>query len=104
MDQFCLKYGQIAYILSFDIEEQLVNASIQLWDPSYRCFFFNKEYLVPTIEEYSTLLGIHLMAPDKIYVKRKKMKFHKILRDLIGVGKDEVNCHVKNKSDHTSIA
>ncbi|MBA0709156.1 hypothetical protein Golax_024214 [Gossypium laxum] len=29
---------------------------VRFWGPTYRCFMFNKVDMVPTIEEYSTLL------------------------------------------------
>ena len=54
--RFIGKYGQIASLIRVKVEEPLIRAAFQLWDPSHRCFTFNKEDLTPTIEEYSTLL------------------------------------------------
>ena len=54
--RFIEKYGQIASLILVKVEESLIRPALQLWDPSHRCFTFNKEDLAPTIEEYSTLL------------------------------------------------
>ena len=38
---FMEKYGDIALLLSIEVDEQLLKAIILFWDPSYRCFTFN---------------------------------------------------------------
>ena len=55
---FTAKYGDIALLLPVKIDEQLFKAIILFWDSSYRCFTFNREDLIPTVEEYATLLRI----------------------------------------------
>ena len=42
---FTVKYGDIALLLSIEIDEQLLKAIILFCDPSYRCFTFNHENL-----------------------------------------------------------
>ena len=48
---FTVKYGDIALLLLVEVDEQLLKAIILFWDPSYRCFTFNWEDLIPTMEE-----------------------------------------------------
>ena len=40
---FTAKYGDIALLLLVEVDEQLLEAIILFWDPSYRCFTFNRE-------------------------------------------------------------
>ncbi|XVE98632.1 hypothetical protein REPUB_Repub03eG0123300 [Reevesia pubescens] len=54
--KFNAKYGDIALLLSVKVDEQLIRAMLWFWDPSYKCFTFNKNDMVPTLEEYSALL------------------------------------------------
>ena len=58
--KFRKTYGDIASLISVPIEELVRRAVLRFWDPSYRCFTFGKEELVPTVEEYSILMGIDL--------------------------------------------
>ena len=64
---FTAKYGDIALLLSVEIDEQLLKAIILFWDPSYRCFTFNWEDLIPTVEEYAALLRISPSNPNKVF-------------------------------------
>ena len=58
--KFCDQYGQIASLMAVKVDESLIRAAIQFWDPSYRCFTFNGEDMMPTIEEYSMLIRLNL--------------------------------------------
>ena len=56
------------------------------WDPSYRCFNFNREDLIPTVEEYVVLLRISPPNPDKVFRKKsKKVPFRKKLAQMMGM-------------------
>ena len=70
MKKFRETYGDIASLISIPIEEPVLRAALRFWDPSYRCFTFGKEDLIPTIEEYSVLMGIDLQYPNKVYNKK----------------------------------
>ena len=63
---FTTKYGDIALLLTIEVDEQLLKAAILFWDPSYRCFTFNHENLTPTVEEYAVLLRISPPNPNKV--------------------------------------
>ena len=69
---FTVKYGDIALLPSIEIDEQLLKAIILFWDPSYRCFTFNHENLIPTVEEYAALLRISLQNPNKVFLEEVK--------------------------------
>ena len=69
---FSVKYGDIALLLSIEIDEQLLKAIILFWDPSYRCFTFNHENLTPTVEEYAALLRISPSNPNKVFLEEIK--------------------------------
>ena len=58
--RFYDQYGQIASLITMEVEDPLIRAAIQFWDPSYRCFTFNGDDLVPTAEEYSMLIKLNL--------------------------------------------
>ena len=60
-------YDDIASLISVPIKEPLLRTTMRFWDLSYRCFTFGKNDLVPTIEEYSVLIGLELQHPNKVY-------------------------------------
>ena len=66
-DAFTAKYGDIALLLSIEIDEQLFKAIILFWDSSYRCFTFDHKDLTPTVEEYAALLRISPPNPNKVF-------------------------------------
>ena len=67
------------------IEEPLLQATMRFWDPSHRCFTFGKEDLVPTIEEYSVLIGVDLQHPDKVYNKKLRVGYRKVIAKILKV-------------------
>ena len=67
-------------MLPIEVDEQLLKAIILFWDPSYQCFTFNREDLIPTVEEYAALLRISPPNPNKVFWKKsKKVSFRKKL-------------------------
>ncbi|KAH1064438.1 hypothetical protein J1N35_029425, partial [Gossypium stocksii] len=48
---FTEKYGDIAHLITVNVDEQLIQAMVRFWDLAYQCFTFNKEDMTPTIEE-----------------------------------------------------
>ncbi|KAI5431681.1 hypothetical protein KIW84_035734 [Lathyrus oleraceus] len=55
---FKQRHGKLLSILSTDVVEGLLSVLMEFYDPLYRCFTFPDFQLVPTLEEYSHLLGI----------------------------------------------
>ena len=64
---FTTKYGDISLLLPIEVDEQLLKVIILFWDSSYRCFTFNREDLIPTVEEYVALLRISPSNSDKVF-------------------------------------
>ena len=83
---FTAKHGDMALLLSIEVDEQLLKAIILFWDPSYRCFTFNREDLIPTVEEYDVLLRISPPNPNKVFWKKsKKVPFRKKLAQMTNI-------------------
>ena len=78
-------YGQIASLINVEVDESLIRAAIQFWDPSYRCFTFNGEDLMPTVEEYSMLIKLNLQCPDKMYYRRTRLRIRKKLAKIMRI-------------------
>ena len=63
--------------MSVPIEEPLLRTAMRFWDPSYMCFTFGKNDLVPTIEEYFVLIGLKLQHLDKVYNQKSRAGWRK---------------------------
>ncbi|MFQ6643943.1 hypothetical protein Gotur_017809 [Gossypium turneri] len=74
---FYSNYGDLTYLLDIKVDEQLFRALAQYWNPAYSCFTFGKVDLVPTVEEYTTLLHCLRLQVDKAYSRAA------YVRDLI---------------------
>ena len=78
-------YGQIASLITVEVDELLIRVTIQFWDLSYRCFTFNGDDLVPTAEEYSMLIRLNLQCLNKVYYRRSRLRVHKKLAKIIRI-------------------
>ncbi|KAL4319519.1 hypothetical protein GQ457_18G010460 [Hibiscus cannabinus] len=66
---FFTTYGDIAHLLYVQVDETMLQALIQFWNPGYRCFTLNGKDLMPTVEEYSELLRIPNVNEGRVYTK-----------------------------------
>ena len=83
---FLARYEDIAILLPIQVDKQLIKAIMPFWDPSYRCFAFNQEDMIPTVEEYKTLLRIETSNPNKVFWKKtKEVGFVKKMFQIIGI-------------------
>ena len=96
-------YGDITSLISVSIEELVLRAALRFWDPFYRCFTFGKKDLVPTIEEYSVLIGIDLQHPDKIYNKKPRAGCRKVLAKILKVKPQMIDTHLVQKENHKGL-
>ncbi|MBA0880410.1 hypothetical protein Goshw_011327 [Gossypium schwendimanii] len=97
---FTEKYGDIAYLIAVNVNEQLIQAMVRFWDPAYQCFTFNQENMILTIEEYAALLRIDNVQLNKIYVKElKPMIFKKKLMKLRGMIDIWAKKQIKKKNE-----
>ncbi|KAG8502352.1 hypothetical protein CXB51_000328 [Gossypium anomalum] len=101
---FAERYGDIAHLITINIDERLIQAMIRFWDPAYQCFTFNKEDMTPTIEEYAALLRVDNVQPYKIYVKEPKpMTFKKKLVRLTDMTDAWAEKQIKKKNETICI-
>ena len=73
---------------------------MRFWDPFYRCFTFGKKDLVPTIEEYSVLIGTNLQHLDKVYNKKPKAGCQKVLAKILKVKPQTIDAYWVQKENH----
>ncbi|MBA0778225.1 hypothetical protein Gotri_006117 [Gossypium trilobum] len=78
-------------------DDALLKAMVHFWDPTYRCFMFKEVDMVPTIEEYSTLLHYDFKDPLRIYWKQN-VDFRGPLANLMGLPIDVVKARLKDKN------
>ncbi|KAE8736046.1 ubiquitin-like-specific protease ESD4-like [Hibiscus syriacus] len=103
--QFYQTYGDIPYLLYVEVDDDLLRALIQLWNPGYNYFTLNKEDLVPTIEEYTTFLHIEGALENPIYSRSiKTQSFLVKLAKIAGVREEWVVSRTKQKGESEGIA
>ncbi|XP_057953336.1 uncharacterized protein LOC131147782 [Malania oleifera] len=79
-------YGHISFLLHITVNPQMVKALVDFWNPPYTCFTIDGIDMVPTIEEYTSLL--HLMtqrSPYRTYVPNSRISLARELYNLAGV-------------------
>ena len=96
-------YGDIASLISVPVEEPLLRAAMRFWDPSYRCFTFGKNDLVPTIEEYSVLIGLELQHPDKVYNQKSRAGGRKVLAQILKVPHQTIDIYMVQKGNRQGL-
>ncbi|KAE8681771.1 cytosolic Fe-S cluster assembly factor narfl-like [Hibiscus syriacus] len=95
--KFSQRYGDIVFLLHVKTDEPLIRALVQLWNSGYNCFTFNQEDMVPTIEEYTTLMHCESIRMERAYIKHiKSQSFKNLLAKVIEVGEkwvtDQARC------------
>ncbi|MBA0668326.1 hypothetical protein Goklo_001252 [Gossypium klotzschianum] len=64
---FYSNYGDLPYLFDIKVDKYLFRALAQYWNPTYSCFTFGKVDLIPTVEEYMTLLHCPKIQIYKAY-------------------------------------
>ncbi|MBA0786384.1 hypothetical protein Gotri_025766, partial [Gossypium trilobum] len=101
---FYSNYGDLPYFLDVKVDKHLFQALAQYWNPAYSCFTFGKIDLVPTIEEYTTLLRCPRIQVDKAYVRVAYVPtFLKKLMNITGMSEQWVAARIKQKGDNKCI-
>ena len=68
------------------MDKYLFRAMVQFWNPAYSCFTYGEVDLVPTLEEYTTLLRCPRIQRNKAYVRAANLPtFVKKLMMITGV-------------------
>ncbi|MBA0816746.1 hypothetical protein Gohar_001373 [Gossypium harknessii] len=92
------------YLLDAKVDKHLFRALAQYWNPAYSCFTFVKVDLVPTVEEYTTLLRCPRIQADKAYSRVVNVStFLKKLISITGMSKQWVAARIKQKGDSKCI-
>ncbi|KAI5436163.1 hypothetical protein KIW84_022572 [Lathyrus oleraceus] len=93
---FKQRHGKLLSVLSTDLVEGLLSILVQLYDTLYRCFTFPDYQLVPTLEEYTHLLGIPVS--DKVpFSGLEEIPRSHIIVEALHLKKSEVNAHLVKK-------
>ncbi|MFQ6660598.1 hypothetical protein Gotur_029056, partial [Gossypium turneri] len=66
---FYCNYGDLPYLLDINVDEHLFRALAQFWNSAYSCFTFGEVDMVPTVEEYTTLLPCPRIQVDKFILE-----------------------------------
>ncbi|KAG8490387.1 hypothetical protein CXB51_013707 [Gossypium anomalum] len=92
---FYRSYGDIPYLLDVKVDKRLFRGMAQFWNSAYNCFTFGEVDLVPTLEEYSTLLKSPKAQARKIYSKvTNGQTFAKRLVNISGMNESWASRHV----------
>ncbi|KAI5412400.1 hypothetical protein KIW84_057174 [Lathyrus oleraceus] len=59
--QFTRKHGSLLSLVTTGFKEDMMRVLFQFFDPKHHCFTFPDYQLVPTLEEFSRLLGIPIL-------------------------------------------
>ena len=59
--RFTERHGHILSLVTSGFEEEMMSVLFQFFDPKHHCFTFPDYQLVPTMEEFSKLLGIPIL-------------------------------------------
>ncbi|MBA0878741.1 hypothetical protein Goshw_016023 [Gossypium schwendimanii] len=101
---FYSNYGDLPYLLDVKVDTRLFQALMQYWNPAYSCFTFGKVDLVPTIEEYTTLLQCLRIQVDKAYTRAAYvLAFLKKLMNITRMSEQWVSARIKQKGDSKCI-
>ncbi|XP_052888087.1 uncharacterized protein LOC128296675 [Gossypium arboreum] len=97
---FYCNYGDLPYLLIIKIDEHLFRALAQYWNPAYSCFTFGRVDLVPTVEEYTTLLNCSKVQVDKAYSRAAYVPaFSKKLMNITRMSEQWVTVRIKQKGE-----
>ncbi|KAK5844998.1 hypothetical protein PVK06_001149 [Gossypium arboreum] len=98
-------YGDISYLLDIRVDKHLFRALVQFWNSAYKCFTFGEVDLVPTMEEYTTLLRCPKIQVRKTYVwVFSNQAFVKKLMGISGMSEPWVTARIQQKRDSKCIA
>ena len=82
--------------MKLGMKEDILSTLVQFYDPTYRCFTFPDYQLMPTLEEYSYLLGLPITDRVPFTGLEGDPKSLEIAA-LIHLGKSEVEAHMTTK-------
>ncbi|KAL1133760.1 hypothetical protein V6Z11_A12G060600 [Gossypium hirsutum] len=101
---FFQTYGDLSYLLDIKVDKHLFRAMVQFWNPAYSCFTFGEVDVVPTLEEYTTLLRCPIIQGNKAYVRPASLPiFVRKLVMITGMSEQWAVARVQQKGDSKCI-
>ncbi|KAL1173470.1 hypothetical protein V6Z11_A05G415700 [Gossypium hirsutum] len=101
---FYQNYGDISYLLNIRVDKHLFRSLVQFWNSAYKCFTFGEVNLVPTMEEYTTLLRCPKIQVQKTYAQVfSNQAFVKKLMSISGMSEPRVTARIQQKGDSKCI-
>ncbi|MBA0664690.1 hypothetical protein Goklo_004654 [Gossypium klotzschianum] len=101
---FYCNYGDLLYLLDIKVDKHLFRALAQFWNSAYSYFTFGKVDLVPTVEEYTTLLRCLSIQADKAYSRAVNvLTYVKKLMNITGMSEQWVVEQIKEKGESKCI-
>ncbi|KAK5825503.1 hypothetical protein PVK06_020343 [Gossypium arboreum] len=101
---FYQNYGDLPYLLDVKVDRHLFRDMVQFWNPDYSCFTFGNVDLVPTLEEYMTLLRRSRIQGHKAYVRPASLRtFAKKLVMITGMSEQWAVARVQQKGDSKCV-
>ncbi|KAG8475103.1 hypothetical protein CXB51_032046 [Gossypium anomalum] len=92
---FYQSYGDISYLLDIKVDKHLFRVMVQFWNSPYKCFTFGEVNLVPTMEEYTTLLKCPRVQVRNTYARVfNGQTFAKKLMNISGMSEPWALRHV----------
>ncbi|KAI5421281.1 hypothetical protein KIW84_044926 [Lathyrus oleraceus] len=93
---FKARHGKLLSILATQVDEGLMSVLVQFYDPLYRCFTFPDFQILPTLEEYAYLVGIHILDQFPFSGLERVPTSQEIV-DLLHIDESLVGAHLTNK-------
>ena len=90
------KYGKLLSPLKIGMAEGLLPTLVQFYDLVYHCFTFPNYQLMPTLEEYSHLVGLPISDQDPFYGLEEVPKDQTIAR-ITTLKVSDINAHMTTK-------
>ncbi|KEH22416.1 transmembrane protein, putative [Medicago truncatula] len=93
MDDFYKQHGNLMGVVKTDIDEGILNAFVQFYDPGYHCFTFQDYQILPTLEEYSCWINLPVL--DKVpFSGLEETPKHSTIATALHLETDEVKAHL----------
>ena len=90
------KYGKLLSLLKVGMAEGLLPTLVQFYDPIYHCFTFLDYQLMPTLEEYSHLVGLPISNQDLFSGLEEVPQDHTLARFTV-LKVSHINAHMTTK-------
>ena len=95
--QFTEKHGHLLHLVTSKFEEDMIRVLFQFFDPEHHCFTFPDYQLVPTLEEFSELIG--LPVRDQLpFTGLERIPKPEVIAAALHLRKSEIKSNWETKS------